>query len=320
MNKKPLLSICIPTYNRDYLLDKMLKKLVPLAKENNIPIYISDNASPDSTQSVVNKYITTCIIYYKKQSHNIGPDKNYEYLLKNSQSKYKWLLSDSTVINYDDLKKLLNFLRTTNEDFIVVGVKGRTSCYVSKKYENPNEILLHLGWHMTYVSCLIYNEKIINNLSYERYYDSRFLQTGIIFEYLAVNKSSVYFYNDLKLDSISIEKRDHWNNIPFEVFSRDWYLFIMSLPIYYSYESKITCIKMHGISSGLFSLKNLFIFRAKKYLSFAIYYKYKFFIQQTVKYKFLCFSVCFIPSYILYLLYNLIKKIKRVSYHRLHVV
>ena len=46
----PLLSICIPTYNRAQFLDVSLRELISQASEisDSIEIVISDNASTDS--------------------------------------------------------------------------------------------------------------------------------------------------------------------------------------------------------------------------------------------------------------------------------
>jgi len=53
MENKPLLSICIPTYNRAECLKESLKKMIPVCSENNIQICVSDNASPDDTPKVM---------------------------------------------------------------------------------------------------------------------------------------------------------------------------------------------------------------------------------------------------------------------------
>jgi len=58
MSEKPLLSICIPTYNRAEYLAKSLDTLVCLPEFNSseVEVVISDNASTDNTQEVAKKY------------------------------------------------------------------------------------------------------------------------------------------------------------------------------------------------------------------------------------------------------------------------
>lgn len=57
-NKQPLLSICIPTYNRSTYLEEALCNIInDTSFSDDIEIIISDNASTDNTQEIVSKYI-----------------------------------------------------------------------------------------------------------------------------------------------------------------------------------------------------------------------------------------------------------------------
>jgi len=307
---KPLLAICIPTYNRDYLLDKMLGTIVPIISEFDIPLYISDNASPDDTLGVVRKHQALYDgINYFRQEMNIGPDKNFEFLLTHSVAKYKWLLSDSCFFLKEDLEAILKVLSSHDYDFVVIGANNRTDDFgPNKVYLDSNELLQKLGWHMTFVSCLIYSDNVIPQLNFERYYRSRFLQTGVIFEYTAFKSCNVLFLNCVKVKNLDIEKRDHWTPISFEVFAKDWYLFVMSLPLSYSFESKRQCILSHG--RIFFTFKNLLSLRARGYFSYVIFVKYYYFIKQTVPMPImLCMVISVLPKKVLSSL--------RTVYHRM---
>lgn len=75
MEGTPLVSICIPTYNRAQYLEKSLKSIV---KEKSyldgcVEIVISDNCSDDSTQELCMKYSENYDnIVYRRNSSNIG--------------------------------------------------------------------------------------------------------------------------------------------------------------------------------------------------------------------------------------------------------
>lgn len=60
---KPLLSICIPIYNRLSYLERMLDRFLEEKElfESRIELYISDNCSEDDLQSC-------CSLYSKKAS------------------------------------------------------------------------------------------------------------------------------------------------------------------------------------------------------------------------------------------------------------
>lgn len=56
---QPLLSICIPTYNRSQYLKETIDSIIGQEefKSENVEIVISDNCSTDDTEIVCKKYI-----------------------------------------------------------------------------------------------------------------------------------------------------------------------------------------------------------------------------------------------------------------------
>lgn len=57
MNKEPLLSICIPTYNREVYLKRLLDSIVSQKGfSDDIEIVIDDGPSKDNTQLMVAEY------------------------------------------------------------------------------------------------------------------------------------------------------------------------------------------------------------------------------------------------------------------------
>ena len=61
------LSICIPTYNRSSDLANVIEKFIPIIKNENIEIVISDNNSSDNTTDVLAPFLDkySFIKYYK---------------------------------------------------------------------------------------------------------------------------------------------------------------------------------------------------------------------------------------------------------------
>jgi glycosyltransferase involved in cell wall biosynthesis len=305
---KLLLGICIPTYNRDYLIDVCLDNLYPLAKKYNIPIFISDNASTDNTQKVIKDYMVKYDkIFYFKQESNIGPDMNFEFVLKQSNTKYSWLFGDSAIIQESDLTQLLDDLSKEEYDVYVIGCKNRTEGADKKIYTSHNELLSELGWHITLLSCLIYNKSLLHNAIFERYYNTYFIQCGIIFEYCGHHDFYIKFNPDIQLDIIKIKKHNHWDGIAFEIFCKAWFLYVMSLPFNYSFESKRNCIMAHGVKSKYFKLRNLLSLRGRNIFNFNILIRYRYFIKNTIKYPmFVLIFICCIPK-VLYKSYTVLK-------------
>ncbi len=115
--KQPLLSICIPTYNRAYYLEDALINITSNhAFNSNVEIIISDNASTDNTQEIGEKYsqLYKNISYYRN-SENIR-DKNFILALKRSTGKYARLFNDTLRLQKGALEEMLNIIQKSSED------------------------------------------------------------------------------------------------------------------------------------------------------------------------------------------------------------
>lgn len=114
-NVKPLISICIPTYNRAYHLQRVIKSIVKqriFVETNYIEIIIADNCSTDFTEFVVKKFVDKFPkkIFYYKNNENIGGDKNYVRVLSFGNGEFLKLISDILKYNEDSLKEIINFI------------------------------------------------------------------------------------------------------------------------------------------------------------------------------------------------------------------
>lgn len=97
----PILSICIPTYNRSYLLDRMLATLeLALAKvpEHSCEIVIRDNASADDTQEVINRFGDRHAIRCFRNEENIGAMRNMLSVPLDAKGEFVWLLGDDDLV------------------------------------------------------------------------------------------------------------------------------------------------------------------------------------------------------------------------------
>src|SRR3989344_2982702 len=116
MNDKPILSICIPTYNRaDYLkecLDSVVAQFDGREIRDNVEVVISDNASPDKTRELVEEYQQKFNnIKYFRNNENFGFDLNVINVVENANGEYCWYMGDDDMIGGNSLKFIIDFLR-----------------------------------------------------------------------------------------------------------------------------------------------------------------------------------------------------------------
>jgi len=312
MDKWSLLSVCIPTYNRDYLIQECLVKLCPVAYENNVQVHISDNASSDDTENIIKKFMRQYEnVFYYKHDENMGADRNIEFVLKQPKTKYRWLLGDGYFISDDNIKKILRDLNRDEFDFYVVNATIRTLSLDERIYTDKDKLLSELGWHMTLLGCTIYNASFLHLVNYKKYYNSYFIQTGIIFEYCASVLFKLKFNPNIIINLIVCEKKNHWLHRAFEIFCKKWYMFVVSLPFTYSDKAKKECIVNHNKNTNFFSMRNILYWRSLNYFNMKTILKYKFYIYQSTSLSIvlLALLVSIVPVQLFYLTKNICRKL-----------
>jgi abequosyltransferase len=298
-----LLSIVIPTYNRAEFLDHCLKFHIPLAREHNIQLFISDNASTDNTSAISNKWKKEyTLLYYYRNESNVGPDQNFELALKYPQSKYIWLLGDTYKIPSDAIRHIIELLNAEKAEYdaIVVNALDRVVDIPQQDYSDQNKLLSDLGWHMTCMSSLVYNAKLIARANFERYRNSNFIQMGVIFEYIANRKFLIHWHKSLSVQQISIKglNKTSWQHLTYEIWIERWANFVFSLPPSYKLDIKLKCIKDHGKKSRLLTFKSIRNHRMHNIINYKTYAKYShFFTFSTTCSKFTILLIALTPTF-----------------------
>ena len=94
---KPLLSLCIPTYNRSQYLKKCIDSIICQQEflDGKVEIVISDNASEDDTREVVEAYLKRFgNIFYYRNEMNVR-DKNFPIVLSEAHGVLRRLCNDT---------------------------------------------------------------------------------------------------------------------------------------------------------------------------------------------------------------------------------
>lgn len=112
-NQKPLLSICIPTYNRSQYLKKSIDSIV-IQKEflnGSVEIVISDNASTDDTEGLLRPYVEKYSnFYYFRNKKNVR-DKNFPLVLSKAHGKLRRLCNDTICFREGSLEYMCEIVK-----------------------------------------------------------------------------------------------------------------------------------------------------------------------------------------------------------------
>ena len=272
--KLPILSICIPTYNRASLLYHNLEVLSQ-CDTNYFKLIICDNGSTDSTPQVIEKWKEYFPFFQViRHEKNIFYDRNVASGLRVFDTEYCMMLGDGYLINNNNLHNLLKELSTYKYDAIIIDAFGQVDKGV-QIYRDVNKIIKEIGWYLPLVSSCVFSKKMCQESFLQRYYDSQFEPYGVLVEYIcSVDSFCVKMIDTvrLELNNAGSKKETGWGHHPFQTFGVEWFKFVMSLPEKINLDSKLICLREHDANVHVFNPWSLFKAKLRGDVSF---YDYK---------------------------------------------
>lgn len=174
---KPVLSICIPTYNRAVFLKKSLDVLCPQITSDDVELIVSDNNSPDNTEDIVKQYVAmNPRIQYTKQETNLGAARNFFSLMHRAQGKYILLLGDDDILTDNAVSVLVDILK--RKDYGLLYVETRiTDNKGIKEFDNKTDFIKEISYFYTFMSSSIFRKDVVEMIEDPlRYVPSHLLQ------------------------------------------------------------------------------------------------------------------------------------------------
>ena len=119
--------IVIPTYNRAKFLDDTLSYLLN-SPFNNCKITIRDNASPDETPIICEKYSKLFKnMHIIRNNKNIGGNANILRSYEQATYPYVWVLGDNDYLNFDRCSDFIKAIESEKYDLIICSSERYTS-------------------------------------------------------------------------------------------------------------------------------------------------------------------------------------------------
>ena len=198
---KPLLSICIPTYNHAYALRKMLENIVVLPvflESEEIEIVISDNASSDNTEKVVASFTREWPerIRYFRNAKNIY-DANFEMVLSKGRGHFRKLANDTLLFTEYGLRKMLAVVRENIVARPLLFFSNGNGSSGKAKWEchSFDETIGEISFFVTWIGGFgLWEEQFLNVTNFSRCFDSRLVQTDAFYRVLE-NEGMAVVYN-----------------------------------------------------------------------------------------------------------------------------
>ena len=123
----PILSICIPVYNRIELFRQTLGCAIEAVRgyENEVEIVVSDNCSTDPIIEVVKDLCVTnpvAVIRYSRLPENRGMAANFLEVVQQASGTFCWIVGSDDFVLAEGVKDLIGIISNNPEvDFISVG-------------------------------------------------------------------------------------------------------------------------------------------------------------------------------------------------------
>ena len=277
MNRNPLVSIIIPTYNREKTISRAILSALNQTYKN-IEIIVIDNCSTDNSNNIISQIsLNSEKIKYFQNSFNIGPVKNWIECIKKSSGEYiKFLFSDDE-LEKDWIEKAISTFSCNNDIAFVFSpalIETNKSKFLNYNYFNKSKkinsrkyIFLNYFFLSMPVSpcCAIFRTKDLTTSLVEEIPNP----FNIIYSKTGAGNDLLLYLNIAKLyPNVYFLKETHVNFFGGE----DSLTLTNNLSLNYEY-AKINFLNIHNNFNLIYSLK--LYFSSNKFLISKLKFRYK---------------------------------------------
>ena len=167
--KKELVSIVMPTYNREKTIKRALDSLLNQTYPN-IEIIIVDDGSNDNTSDIINNY-TDKRINYIKLAKNEGANYARNYGISVANGKYITFQDSDDEADLNKIDELVDFINKNKCDIVFCNVRVKKKNkykILIKKQISENEILEKLLWgNFISIEGLLLKRSILKEVTFD---------------------------------------------------------------------------------------------------------------------------------------------------------
>lgn len=183
MNNQPVLSICIPIYNRAEYLKRQFEQFLQ-CKElfgDRVQLFISDNCSEDDLRSIAEDYSHKGLSFeFSRNDENIGPDANFIKCFNSATGKYVWLLGSDDIPIDGFVPKLVEILE--NHDYDYIFLNHQVDDGTLSEYNSASDVLEKVHVWITFMSANIFRTEYVKNVRGEDYMNTYLIQVPYFLE------------------------------------------------------------------------------------------------------------------------------------------
>lgn len=280
-------ALCIPTYERDKIVEDFLINCSMYYVQAGIDIYYYDSSISDKTKDVICGWPDQEHIHYIRVSSKLpGMAKVFKifqgYGLK-KEYDFIWLAGDA--VQYKEAA-IAQFVSNLSLDYDMVVINGVDREKIGTRvFTDPNEFLQMCAWHLTLFGAAALNSHTMLSDVNWAFYEEIFL-TPTLRPFIHV---SFYFYRILELEQFrafhlsvpspqykmsKLKTRTGWAKKYFFIVCEAWVQTIEGLPDFYTAKES-ACIKWGDLHLFKNEIDKFFLLKKHGIYSLEIYRKYK---------------------------------------------
>lgn len=205
METAPLLTIAIPTYNRANYLKDTLRQLqleVEAHQINDIEILVSDNASSDETEQVVEEFQASGFdVRYVLNLDNVGSDANIAQCFNLAKSHYVLILGDDDLLYDGSLEWLMTVLESREYGVVCMRAFGFDNDFrveypktggSDQTFDDAGRFLVAIGPLLTLISACVINKDCLSDLDADDFCGSNLVQVHLVLNAALRKEKSLY--------------------------------------------------------------------------------------------------------------------------------
>jgi len=206
LNNKTL-TICIPTYNRKFYLEKQLiffQKQISNNKNilDQVHFIVSDNASTDDTQSMIEAFDKKSKFFdFYSNSKNLGLVGNIIASLNRSVTDYVWFVSDDDHLKDGIIELIIDAIHNNGPEFVFINYltkskpsyKGANGLQADSK-DVALEIFNQSYGSLVFMTACVYKRKNLEILSDNEMFT--WLSAPLLYSFYSCSKSPIYIIGE----------------------------------------------------------------------------------------------------------------------------
>ncbi|UKJ08249.1 glycosyltransferase family 2 protein [Solitalea lacus] len=258
---RPILSLCIPTYNRSEILNNTLKSLInnPEFDSDLIEVLVSDNCSTDDTKEVVKRYPK---VKYFRNEENVK-DANFAIALNYANGEYVRLFNDTLSFKPNMLRFMICKIQENLDSKRNVYFYGETFLHKNTivKVNSLSEYIKEVSFYSTWIANFgTWKDNFLNLKDIDKYVDKQLVQVDWNLQLFTTDSSSNIYFNDF-YDIESPKKKGGYN--VFKVFVSNYLLILKQHKLSaLTYEREKYQLCKNFVYPWILKL---FVFESKKY-------------------------------------------------------